>query len=203
MVRDMYGEAGETDAVSPATVSNYVALLESLYLVMPVRGWEPPARSPKRFRTSPKRYLVDPSLAVALLQMNERSLKEDWQTLGLVFENLCVRDLTVYARALPEASQDPMHYYRDDNGLEADAVIEDASGRWGAFEVKLGENQADEAAQNLRRIGVPGGPGRSRRALLPEGGWRLRHPRRLPRQVAAAPTPAPLRLVPFRGAPAW
>ncbi|MEE6147996.1 DUF4143 domain-containing protein [Olsenella sp. YH-ols2223] len=152
MVRDMYGEAGETDAVSPATVSNYVALLESLYLVMPVRGWEPPARSPKRFRTSPKRYLVDPSLAVALLQMNERSLKEDWQTLGLVFENLCVRDLTVYARALPEASQDPMHYYRDDNGLEADAVIEDASGRWGAFEVKLGENRADEAAQNLLRI---------------------------------------------------
>lgn len=152
MVRDMYGEAGETDAVSPATVSNYVALLESLYLVMPVRGWEPPARSPKRFRTSPKRYLVDPSLAVALLQMNERSLKEDWQTLGLVFENLCVRDLTVYARALPEASQDPMHYYRDDNGLEADAVIEDASGRWGAFEVKLGENKADEAAQNLLRI---------------------------------------------------
>ena len=152
MVRDMDGEAGEIDAVSPATVSHYVALLESLYLVMPVRGWEPPARSPKRFRTSPKRYLVDPSLAVALLQMNERSLKEDWQTLGLVFENLCVRDLTVYARALPEASQDPMHYYRDDNGLEADAVIEDASGRWGAFEVKLGENKADEAAQNLLRI---------------------------------------------------
>ena len=152
MVRDMYGEAENTDAASLATISNYTALLESLYLVLPIRGWELPARSPKRFRTSPKRYLVDPSLAVSLLQMNEQSFKSDWQTLGLVFENLCMRDLSVYARALPEAAQDPVHYYRDDNGLEADAIVEDAAGRWGAIEVKLGENKADEAAGDLLRI---------------------------------------------------
>ena len=152
MVRDMYGESENADAASLATISNYTALLESLYLVLSIRGWEPPARSPKRFRTSPKRYLVDPSLAVSLLQMNEQSLKSDWQTLGLVFENLCMRDLSVYARALPEAAQDPVHYYRDDNGLEADAIVEDAAGRWGAIEVKLGENKVDEAAENLLRI---------------------------------------------------
>jgi predicted AAA+ superfamily ATPase len=152
MIRDMYGEVEGDDVVSPATISNYLALLESLYLLLPIKGWEPPAKSPKRFRTSPKRYLVDPSLAVSLLQMNERSLKEDWQTLGLVFENLCMRDLSVYARALPEATQEPVHYYRDDNGLEADAIVEDAAGRWGAFEVKLGENKADDAAANLLRM---------------------------------------------------
>ena len=89
---------------------------------------------------------------MALLQLNEASLKADWQTLGLVFENLCMRDLCVYARALPEASQDPVHYYRDDNDLEVDAIVEDAAGRWGAFEVKLGENKADEAAGNLLRM---------------------------------------------------
>ena len=63
-----------------------------------------------------------------------------------------MRDLSVYARALPEAAQDPVHYYRDDNGLEADAIVEDAAGRWGAIEVKLGENKVDEAAENLLRI---------------------------------------------------
>lgn len=152
MMRDMYGEAERADAASLATISNYLALLESLYLVLPIHGWEPPARSPKRFRTSPKRYLVDPSLAVSLLQMNEQSLKGDWQTFGLVFENLCMRDLSVYARALPEPAQDPVHYYRDDNGLEVDAIVEDAAGRWGAFEVKLGENKAEEAAGNLLRL---------------------------------------------------
>jgi predicted AAA+ superfamily ATPase len=84
--------------------------------------------------------------------MNEQSLKSDWQTLGLVFENLCMRDLSVYARALPDAARDPVHYYRDDNGLEADAIVEDAAGRWGAIEVKLGENKVEEAAGNLLRI---------------------------------------------------
>lgn len=152
MVRDMYGETENADSASLATITNYVALLESLYLVLSIRGWEPLARSPKRFRTSPKRYLVDPSLAVSLLQMNERSLKGDWQTFGLVFENLCMRDLSVYARALPEASRDPVHYYRDDNGLEADAIVEDAAGRWGAIEVKLGEDKVEEAAGNLLRL---------------------------------------------------
>jgi predicted AAA+ superfamily ATPase len=152
VVHDMYGRAKSANAVSLATISNYTALLESLYLVLPIHGWEPPVRSLKRFRTSPRRYLVDPSFAVSLLQMNEQSLKSDWQTFGRVFENLCMRDLSVYARALPDAAQDPVHYYRDDNGLETDAIVEDAAGRWGAIEVELGENKVDEAAARLLRV---------------------------------------------------
>ncbi len=151
MMRDMYG-TDEEGAVDARTVSNYVALLESLYLILSIDGWEPPARSPKRFQTKPKRYLVDPSLAVAALRMSEQSLMKDWQTLGLVFENLCMRDLLVYSRALPDASSNPLHYYHDDNGLEVDAIVEDAGGRWGAFEIKLSENKADEAAKSLLRM---------------------------------------------------
>jgi hypothetical protein len=41
----------------------------------------------------PKRYLADPSLAVALLGMGPDALLGDWQTFGLAFENLAVRDL--------------------------------------------------------------------------------------------------------------
>ena len=62
-----------------------------------VPGWLPPARSPKRVRLKPRRYLADPSLAVAVLGMSPDSLLADWQTFGLVFENLCMRDLMVYA----------------------------------------------------------------------------------------------------------
>ena len=69
-----------------------------------------------------------PSLAVAQLGMSADSLMQDWQTFGLVFENLCMRDLAVYACALPQAGAYPLHYYRDDSGLEADAVIERS--RW-------------------------------------------------------------------------
>lgn len=56
--------------------------------------------------------------------MSVHSLIDDWQTFGLVFENLCMRDLGVYARALPGAKPVPIRYYRDDSGLETDAIIE-------------------------------------------------------------------------------
>lgn len=151
-LRDMYGAEEQDEAIKERTVSSYLALLEALYVIEPIRGWAPPIRSPKRFQTRERRYLADPSLAVAALQMNERSLKADWQTFGLVFENLCLRDLLVYARALPDASEFPVSYYRDDSGLEADAIIEQEDGRWAAIEVKLGEDKVDDAARHLLRL---------------------------------------------------
>jgi hypothetical protein len=63
-----------------------------------------------------------------------------------------MHDLAVYASALPGATADPLHYYRDSDGLEVDAVIELRDGRWAALEVKLGEGQAGAAAASLNRL---------------------------------------------------
>ena len=41
---------------------------------------------------------------------------------------------------------------KDNSGLEVDAVVRARDGRWAAFEVKLGQDQVDEAAQNLLRF---------------------------------------------------
>ncbi len=76
---------------------------------------------------------------------------DDWRTFGLVYENLCVRDLSVYAQALP-AGPAEVRYYRDDAGLEADAVIELADGRWAAFEFKLGIAKAEAGVASLKRL---------------------------------------------------
>ena len=45
-----------------------------------------------------------------------------------------------------------MCHYRDETGLEADAVVALHDGRWGAFEVKMGQARIDEAAANLLRL---------------------------------------------------
>ena len=55
-------------------------------------------------------------------------------------------------QTLPGAQAVPLMYYRDADGLEADAVIELRDGRWAAFEVKLVENQAQSAAHSLNRL---------------------------------------------------
>lgn len=153
IANDIYGaEENPQSLLSEDKLASYLQLLRRIYLLEEVPGWAPPARSKKRFITKPKRYLADPSLAVAALGMSPDSLLEDWQTFGLVFENLCMRDLTVYARALENARPDPVCYYHDDSGLEVDAIIELADGRWGAIEIKVGEDKVDAGLANLNRL---------------------------------------------------
>ena len=168
LAKDIYGDDPESVPPSYArTIPEYLELLKSMYLIEEVRGWEPPARSPKRLQTKPKRYFADPSLAVAALGMGQGSLREDWQTLGLAFENLCMRDLLVYARALPDVGFEPVRYYRDDSGLETDAIVEMADGRWAAFEVKLSQDKVQAGVESLVRL---------RRKLVEKPGARTRPP---------------------------
>lgn len=151
LTADMADAAGE-GGVSEVTLVSYLDLLRRMYILEEVPGWVPPARSSKRVASKPKRYLADPSLAVATLGMSPDALMADWQTFGLVFENLCMRDLAVYAGALDPAADVPVRYYRDDSGLEVDAIIELADGRWAAFEIKTGETRVPEAVDNLKRL---------------------------------------------------
>lgn len=165
LISDMYGSEEEpVGASSEETIADYLGMLRRLYLIDEVHGWVPQARSPKRLATKPKRYLADPSLAVALLGMGPKSLIADWQTFGLLFENLAIRDLQVYSRALDNIGSQPVRYYRDDTGLEADAIIELADGRWAALEIKVSEDKVEEGLDSLRRLKrkVSGGAGRTR-----------------------------------------
>lgn len=151
LLSDMDDASGEA-MVSESTLTSYLELLRRMYLLEEIPGWLPPARSSKRVSVKPKRYLADPSLAVATLAMAPRALMQDWQTFGLVFENLCIRDLQIYAEALEPAADIPVRYYRDDTGLEVDAIIELADGRWAAFEIKTSEVKVPEAVDNLKRV---------------------------------------------------
>ena len=127
----------------------HVGALKELYVVEEVRGWDAPIRSKSRLRTKPKYYFADPSLAARMLNVTAQRILEDGQLFGVLFESLCIHELSVYASVLPGAN---VFYYRDSDGLEADAVIELRDGRWAAFEIKLGENRFREAAASLKRL---------------------------------------------------
>ena len=154
LAKDVYAlEDGQAPTASQEReVSEHLALLTRMYLVDEVPGWVPASRSPARMRVKPKRYFADPSLAVSLLGLSPKGLLEDWQTFGLVFENLCMRDLDVYARAIPDAGSQPVRYYHDDSNLEVDAIVELSDGRWGAFEMKLSQDKVDKGAASLLRM---------------------------------------------------
>lgn len=154
LVRDVYAleKADETTEAQRKEVSRHLDILRRIYLIDEVPGWVPASRSPKRMRLKPKRYFADPSLPAALLGLSVDALMQDFQTLGLVFENMVMRDLDVYARALDYVQATPVHYYHDDSELEVDAIIERADGRWAAIEIKLSQDKVEEGAKNLVRV---------------------------------------------------
>jgi hypothetical protein len=142
-------DAGGVDSpIKDDTVRGYLGALERLMVVEDQPAWAPHLRSRHRLRTAPKRHFVDPSLAVAALRATPERLIGDLKLLGFLFESLVVRDLRIYA----QSSDARVSHYRDGGGLEVDAIVEAADGRWMAFEVKLGQGQVDEAADSLRRF---------------------------------------------------
>ncbi len=142
-------DAGGADGpLKDDTVRDYVGALERLMIVEDQPAWAPALRSRYVLRGAPKRHFVDPSLAVAALRATPERLLGDMKLLGMLFESLAIRDLRVYA----QAADARVLQYRDSHGVEVDAIVETADGRWAAFEVKLGAGQVDDAAANLRRF---------------------------------------------------
>jgi len=79
------------------------------------------------------------------LRTNPDGLLNDFNTFGFLFESLCTRDIRIYAQAI----DGDVFHYSDKSGLESDLIVRLKDGRWAAIEVKLGNKQIEEAAQNL------------------------------------------------------
>lgn len=135
----------DDDDVSDSTVAEYLTVLSRIFAVYEQPAFNPHMRSSVRVGKKPKRHLADPSLAAAVLRVTPERLIGDLETFGFLFEALCERDLNIYAQALGGS----LYHYRDALNREIDAVVELPDGRWGAFEIKLGANQIDDAAAGL------------------------------------------------------
>lgn len=136
----------QTDTFDQVTLYSYLDALKKMFVIEDSPAWNPNLRSKTSIRTTDTRYFADPSIAAAALGVGPRDLLNDLQTMGFLFENLCVRDLRVYADALDGT----VYHYRDKNGLECDAVIHLRNGAYGLVEIKLGGDKLiEEGAATL------------------------------------------------------
>ena len=138
----------DDEAIDVETVSAYLDVFQRLFLTDNQKPFEAKLRSSIRIKQAEKRHLSDPSLAAALLNATPEMLLNDLNTLGFLFEALCERDLKIYA----ESFDAELYHYQDYNNNEMDAVIAMPDGKWCGFEIKLGANQIDMAAENLIKI---------------------------------------------------
>ena len=147
--RTIAADAGGGDGpLDGDTVRGYLAALRRLMVYEEQPAWSPRLRSRSTLRRWPKRHFVDPSLAVAALGATPPRLLADLNFLGLLFESMVYRDLSIYSRVC-DAN---VYHYRDNTDLEVDAVVQSRQGDWCAFEVKLGAGQVDAAAASLSKF---------------------------------------------------
>ena len=131
------------------TYDDYMEALKDLYIIEDLEAWNPNIRSKTSIRSTPTRHFVDTSIACRSLGVNPGDLMRDLDSFGLFFEDFAVRDLSVYAGSMGGV----VKHYRDNAGLECDAVVHLEDGRWGGIEIKLGgDDLINEGADSLKRL---------------------------------------------------
>ena len=135
--------------MDPKTYDDYMEALKDLYIIEDMEAWNPSIRSKTSIRSTPTRHFVDTSIACRSLGVSPNDLLNDLESFGLFFEDFAVRDLSVYAGCLGGV----VKHYRDNAGLECDAVVHLEDGRWGGIEIKLGgDDLINAAAESLKTL---------------------------------------------------
>ena len=146
--KTLYNDVISEYEIARSTFYEYIEALQSLFIIDNIPAWSPSIRSKNTIRSSDKRNLIDPSLAVAAMGVDPEYFNKDFETLGFLFESLCIRDLRVYSSKL----NGRISYYRDRYGLESDAVLHLRDGRYALIEFKLGESEIEKAAEHLCKL---------------------------------------------------
>lgn len=135
--------------MDPKTFDDYMEALKDLYVIEDLPAWNPNIRSKTIIRSTPTRHFIDTSIACRALGVSPNDLMNDLESFGLFFEDFAVRDLSIYANAIGGT----VTHYRDNTGLDCDAVVHLEDGRWGAIEIKLGGDELIEhGAQSLKNL---------------------------------------------------
>lgn len=135
--------------MDPKTFDDYMEALKDLYVIEDLPAWNPNIRSKTIIRSTPTRHFIDTSIACRALGVSPNDLMNDLESFGLFFEDFAVRDLSIYANAIGGT----VTHYRDNTGLECDAVVHLEDGRWGAIEIKLGGDELiKHGAQSLKNL---------------------------------------------------
>jgi predicted AAA+ superfamily ATPase len=138
-----------------STVQSYRDVLERLFLLDEVHGWQPSRNQLAQLSLSPKHHLADPALAATLRGASAEALlngratefvsPRDGALLGALFESLITLSLKVYAQA---AEASVWHFRTRGGRHEADLIVE-RQGHVVAFEVKLSETVRQDAVEHL------------------------------------------------------
>ena len=119
--------------ITRKTLDSYLKVLERLYILEYVPATSISMRAKTPLYILPKLVLVDPSIGVALLDLKKEDLVRGAKFTKAMFENLCIRDLKIYAESLGVK----LVYYLDTKAKETAFILTMPDGKWGLVTIEL------------------------------------------------------------------
>lgn len=148
---------GHNTVPAKTTVGPYRDVLERLFILDPIPGWQPSRSKIRELARPPKHQLVDPALAAQLLGATKQALLKgnapgpviprNGTLLGGLFESLVTLSVRVYAQAA-ESQVKHLRTHRGDH--EVDLIVQAPDGRVVAIEVKLGATPPSDSVAHLK-----------------------------------------------------
>ena len=145
IMKDITEQFGD---ISKGTYYSYVESLKKIYIIQNIYAWSPNIRSGSTMKATTKKEFIDPSIATAALNLTPQRLIQEPNTLGFIFETLCIRDLNIYSSKYGGK----VHYFRKSDTLEVDCVLLLKDGRYALIEFKVGTREIEKGAKHLIKV---------------------------------------------------
>lgn len=146
MINDILS-SGTRSSLDEDTFSSYTKTLKDLFIIYDLLAWNLNLRTSVAVRSAPTHHFIDTSIAAAALGIMPEDLMSDLKSFGFFFEDLAVRDLSVYA----QANNASLKHYRDSSGQEIDVIVEMPNGDYGTIEIKIAsEKNINEGMNSLK-----------------------------------------------------
>ncbi len=145
-------KAASEAGLDRTTASDYIKLLEAVFLIMRLPAWGATVRA--RATNAPKIHVVDSGLAARLMRLTpERLARRDTSSMsefGHLLETFVVGELVREASWLEKVAA--YGHWRTSDGDELDLVLECDDGGVLAFEVKAAGQVAERDMRHLRKL---------------------------------------------------
>lgn len=134
--------------VSMPAVKSWVRILEVSQIIYLLRPYYVNLGS--RIVKSPKVYFCDTGFLNYLLGNKEKNALTHGTQAGVLFENFVIQE--VLKRYLNRGKSAPIFYYRTNNGLEVDLIVEEKAGVIRPCEIKRTQNPHPAMLHPIRRL---------------------------------------------------
>ena len=141
-------EISRSSGIAYATLTEYFALLEALFLIERVPAFH--KNRTKRLVKSPKLFLADTGMMSFLLGVGKERLIQDSSLLGHFFETFVFLEIQKLISFSKERIS--IYHYRTTVGMEVDLILENPAGQFIAVEIKSSETVQASDFKHLKAL---------------------------------------------------